>query len=413
MEEKQFDVTIIGGGIVGLSTGRALTQLAPRLRLLILDKERQLGTHQTGHNSGVIHSGIYYRPGTLKAALCIKGARAMVTYCETHGIPYRRCGKVVVATAPEELPTLEELYRRGVANGVESIALIGPEQLQELEPHATGIRALHVPTAGIVDYTQVARSFAQEIQGHGGTIQTNSQLLRLTQSNGGWILHTSQGEISSRFLLNCGGLHADRIAGLSRTKTELKIVPFRGEYYELVPSRRQLIQGLLYPVPDPRFPFLGVHFSRRIDGRVEAGPNAIVAWKREGYRKSDIRLRDLIETVTYPGFWRMAAKYWKTGLMEIHRSFSKKAFVRSLQRLVPAIKEEDLVPGGSGVRAQALDSSGKLLDDFHLIQAKGAIHVCNAPSPAATVSLAIGEFIAKAAVKQIESSSYAQTEAKT
>ena len=395
-----YDIAIVGGGIVGLSTAMALSTQAPRLRLLVVEKEPRLGAHQTGHNSGVIHSGIYYRPGSLKASLCVTGAKALIAFCQSHGIPVKQCGKLVIATSQEELPRLEALYVRGQANGVPDLALLGPEEIQEREPHAAGIRALWVPSAGIVDFTQVAKTYAEILRRQGVLIQTNTRLLKSSLTGGTLLLQTSQGQIQSRYLINCAGLHADRVARQSLSPAPLTIVPFRGEYYELLPHRRALVRGLIYPVPDPRFPFLGVHLTRRIDNRVEAGPNALLALKREGYRKTDFSLRDTWEMLTYPGLWRMAARYWRTGLTELLRSVGKQAFVRSVQRLVPKIQAEDLVPAEAGVRAQMLDRAGVLLDDFFLEFTERAIHVCNAPSPAATASLAIGETIAQEATRR-------------
>ena len=402
MQKNRYDITLIGGGIVGLATALAVGRRAPGTRVLVLEKELSCATHQTGHNSGVIHSGVYYKPGSLKARLCLQGSEALVLFCQANGIPFQQCGKVIVATREEELPRLKELHRRGIANGVPGVTLIGPERLRELEPHAVGIQALHVPSAGIVDYRQVADAFARQIQDQGGTIQTGSRVFKALPTTDGWLLETSHGPVATDHLINCAGLYSDRLARMSQTSTTSTshIIPFRGEYYELIPERSHLVRSLIYPVPDPRFPFLGVHFSRRIQGRVEAGPNAVLALHREGYRKSDVNGRDLLEMVAFPGFWKMAARYWKTGLEELYRSFSKPAFVRALQRLVPAIERGDLVPAGAGVRAQAVDPAGNLLDDFHLVQERGAIHVCNAPSPAATASIAIGEFIADAALKQ-------------
>ncbi len=393
----QYDATVIGGGIVGLSTAMALISSQKELRVLLLEKEKQLAFHQTGRNSGVIHSGVYYAHGSLKARLCVQGARTLIAFCRQHRIPYQICGKLIVATQPEELPRLKELRRRALANGVEGCSLVGPERMREIEPNAAGIQALHVPATGIVDYSQVAQAFAHQIQEGGGTILTQCRLLRATREGGRLRLFTTQGEFQSRLLINCGGLHADRIAG---SPVPLKIIPFRGEYFELVPEKRKLIRGLIYPVPDPRFPFLGVHLSRRVDGRVEAGPSAVLAFKREGYRKTDVGLSDSLEMLLFPGFWRMSARYWKTGLYELRRSFSKKLFVRDVRRLVPAVSEKDFVPSVSGVRAQAVNAAGALLDDFHLIQQDRMIHVVNAPSPAATASLAIGDHLA-AAAKQL------------
>ena len=401
--QGKYEIAILGGGIVGLATALALLRHSPERRIVILEKEERLAFHQTGRNSGVIHSGVYYRPGSMKALLCVKGAQALIAFCRQCRIPHQICGKLIVATQPEELPHLQELHRRGLANGVGNCSLLGPERMREIEPNAAGIQALHVPSTGIVDYTEVAQAFAHRIQEGNGKIMTQCQLLHLVRENGGLRLLTTQGEFQTCLLINCGGLHSDRIAGSAGTPVPLKIIPFRGEYFELVTEKKNLVRGLIYPVPDPRFPFLGVHLSRRINGKVEAGPSAVLALKREGYRKTDVSLSDSLEMFLFPGFWRMAARHWKTGLYELQRSFSKSIFVRDVQRLVPAICEKDLVPSDSGVRAQAVDGAGNLLDDFHLIQADRMIHVVNAPSPAATASLAIGETIADTAAKRLSS----------
>lgn len=389
----QFDTTIIGGGIIGLATALEITQRWPHLKLAVLEKEEHLATHQTGHNSGVIHSGIYYKPGSLKAQTCMTGAQAIVTFCQQHDIPYEICGKVVVATSPAEIPRLEELHRRGTANGVEGMEMIGPERLRELEPHATGIKALHVPTTGIIDFPRVAQTYARLIQEKGGEIRLRHELRRIVHTDGGLVLETSQGSLYSKFMINCGGLFCDRIARMAGAQPDLQIVPFRGEYYTVVAQRRSLIKNLIYPVPDPAFPFLGVHFTRTIDGLVEAGPNAVLAFAREGYKKSDFNARDLQETLTFSGFRKMARKYWQTGLGELYRSFSKQAFLTALQRLLPELTLSDLQPGGSGVRAQAISSQGALVDDFMITVIGSALHVLNAPSPGATASLAIGKMI--------------------
>jgi len=403
MAENEYDVAITGGGILGLATALALTRRQPRLRLALLEKEEGLAAHQTGHNSGVIHSGIYYRPGSLKASLCVRGARSLILFCREKGIPVQRCGKVIVAVTEEELPRLAELHRRGTANGVPDLALIGPERLRELEPHARGLRAIHVPGVWVVDYRRVVEVFARELRAAGAALLTGTRLTGLAQGTRSLRLETSRGEISARFLINCAGLHADRIALRSGASLPLRIIPFRGEYWELAPERRGSVRGLIYPVPDPRFPFLGVHLSVRIDGRVEAGPSAVLALKREGYRRRDLDPRDLCEMLLFPGFWRMALRYWQTGLQELGCSRSKALFVRQVRRLMPDLQERDLLPAGSGVRAQAVWNDGSLLDDFHLVQEKRSLHVCNAPSPAATASLAIGEQIAEAALPRIVS----------
>ena len=393
----QFDLIVVGGGIVGLAASLAIVQQHPTLKIVILEKEEQLATHQTGHNSGVIHSGIYYKPGSLKAQTCVTGAKALVAFCKEYGIPYERCGKVVVATAADELPRLEALYRRGTANGVEGLEMISPERLRELEPHARGLKALYVPATGIVDFPRVAQTYARLVQERGGEIRTRYEVRKILHRNEGLVLETSQRSVRGNFLINCGGLHCDRIARLAGAQIDLQIVPFRGEYYTLAPSRRHLVKNLIYPVPDPALPFLGVHFTRTLDGLVEAGPNAVLAFAREGYQKTDFTLADLQETLTFPGFWRMARRYWKTGIGEMYRSYSKNAFLKALQRLLPDLRETDLQCGGIGVRAQAIASSGALVDDFVIAPSRRALHVLNAPSPGATSSLTIGRFIAEKA----------------
>ena len=397
---SSYDVGVVGAGIVGLATAMALKKRRPEARLILLDKEPRVGWHQTGHNSGVIHSGIYYRPGSLKASLCVRGGRALLSFCRENGIPVERCGKVIVALSKEELPRLEELYRRGITNQVEGLSQIGPERLKEIEPNSRGIQALHLPSVSVVDYQQVAQAFSRTLRAQEVPIRLSTPVLRITQNSQGLLLHSASEEFQVRYLISCAGLQADRLATGTGMPLPLQIIPFRGEYYELVPEKRSLVRGLIYPVPDPRLPFLGVHLSRRIDGRVEAGPNAVLAFKREGYKKTDLNLEDLRQMVSFPGFWRMAGRYWRTGLEEMRRSFSKADFVRSIQRLVPAIQGADLKPGGSGVRAQAVNEQGDLLDDFHLVQNNRSLHLCNAPSPAATASIAIGEYVAEAAVKQ-------------
>jgi L-2-hydroxyglutarate oxidase len=393
--DSNFDIVIVGGGIVGLATALQTLTSLPGTRLALLEKEAEIARHQTGHNSGVIHSGLYYKPGSLKARNCVAGAVAMVEFCRTHGIPHDICGKVVVATEESELPGLEELMRRGSANGVPGIAKISVEQLRESEPHCSGIAALHVPGTGIVDYSLVARKYGELIQAAGGQILTNCEVRGIRQHSSEVVLETTRGAFKSTRVVNCAGLHSDRILRLAGDKNDLQIVPFRGEYYEIVPQRRALVRNLIYPVADPRFPFLGVHFTRRISGGIEAGPNAVLALKREGYRKTDFNLKDAVETAAFPGFWRMAAKYWRSGFGEYYRSLSKSAFTRALQKLVPEIRSSDLEPAGAGVRAQALDNTGRLLDDFAIVRSQQMIHVCNVPSPAATASLVIGKQIAE------------------
>ncbi len=392
----ESQVTVIGGGIVGLATALAMAERFPASRPLVLEKEADIARHQTGHNSGVIHSGLYYRPGSLKARMTVAGARRMVEFCRQHGIAHDVCGKVVVATTAAEIPRLEELRRRGEANGVQ-VELIGPERLREIEPHAAGLQALHVPATGIVDYIAVAHRYAGLIGERGGEVRTATRVVGVAREGAGWVIETTTGTVRARNLVNCAGLQSDRVARLAGFEPPVRIVPFRGEYYRLVRQRESLVRGLIYPVPDPAFPFLGVHFTRMIGGGVEAGPNAVLSLKREGYAKTDFAVRDAWEALTYPGFLRLAARYWRTGLGEMVRSFSKTAFVGALQRLLPELRREDLEPGGSGVRAQALEASGALVDDFSIQEGAGVVHVLNAPSPAATASLSIGEAIAERA----------------
>lgn len=391
------DVAIVGAGIVGLATAMEMLNRHPSLTLRVIDKEPQIAAHQSGHNSGVIHSGIYYAPGSLKARLCVEGSRALMRFCAERGIPIDRCGKVIVATHPSELGRLQDLYNRGVANGVQGLELIGPQRLRELEPYATGIRAIYSPVTAIVDYTRVAAAYADEIRARGGEILTGRPVTGIVQRGERVILQTPQGEIETRYLITCGGLYSDRLAEMTGAAADPRIVPFRGDYYVLVPSKRYLVRGLIYPVPDPALPFLGVHFTKRIDGEVWAGPNAVLAFAREGYEKLRFDIKEDWLTLSFGGFWRLARKYWRTGLDEMVRDFSKAAFVRALQRYVPSLRSDDVVPGPSGVRAQALSASGALVDDFIVSQNGNAIHVRNAPSPGATSSLAIGRLIVERA----------------
>lgn len=388
------DVTIIGGGIVGLAAAVALSECHPRARLLVLDKEPRLATHQTGHNSGVIHSGIYYKPGSFKARLCVEGARLMTEFCDAHGIGYERCGKVIVATEEAELPRLNALHERGTANGVPGLRMMPGGEVKDYEPHCRAIRALLSPATAIVDYVQTAETMAAVIEKRGAEVVTGARVTAIRRHADGLTLETPRGAFSTRSLINCGGLHADRVARLMGVRPEVRIIPFRGEYYMLRPERRSLVRGLIYPVPDPQFPFLGVHFTRTVHGEVEAGPNAVLAFAREGYTMGTVRLGEALGTFAYRGFWAMARRYWRMGAYEFYRSVSKAAFVRSLQRLVPDLGAEDIAPGGAGVRAQAVSPDGSLVDDFKISVTPGAIHVLNAPSPAATASLAIGRHIA-------------------
>jgi L-2-hydroxyglutarate oxidase LhgO len=393
MPDQQCDVAIIGAGIIGLAVGLQLLRQYPGLRLVVLEKENETAAHQTGHNSGVLHSGLYYKPGSLKARLSVQGMADLVQFCQEHDIPCEICGKVVVATNDREIPALVELLRRGRANGLRGICELNPEEIREIEPHAAGIRGIHVPTTGITDFKMIAAKYAELISRAEGQVLTNSGVEGIVSKSDSIALETSSGVVQAGFVINCAGLQSDRIARMAGLDAQLRIVPFRGEYYELVPSKHHLIRGLVYPVPDPRFPFLGVHFTKRIHGGVEAGPNAVLSFKREGYTRTSFDLRDAASTFFFSGFWKMAAQHWKSGFGEFYRSFSKAAFTRALQKLLPALTEQDIKPGGSGVRAQALDRSGKLLDDFHFAYQDRILHVFNVPSPAATASLAIGREI--------------------
>lgn len=388
----QHDLVIIGGGIVGLATAYAFTRRQPDRSLCILEKEPQLATHQTGHNSGVLHSGIYYKPGSLKARNCRAGKLAMEQFCREQNIAFDNCGKVIVAVVESEIPPLERILERGLANGVQC-ERIGPERLRELEPHARGAAAIHVPESGIVDYAQVCERLAQLVTAHGNEIHTSTRVLALRDSGNEITVETTKGPFAARQVVNCAGLYSDRVARMGDADPGAKIVPFRGEYYELQPDAEHLVNALIYPVPDPNFPFLGVHFTRMIHGGVECGPNAVLALAREGYRKTDIRLGDALESLAYPGFLRLARKYWRTGIGEVYRSLSKRAFVRALQRLVPEITSAALHAAPAGVRAQAVARDGTMVDDFLFVDSNRVCHVCNAPSPAATASLNIGSLI--------------------
>ena len=399
MERQQYDVAIVGGGIIGLSTAMHLTQRNPDLRVAVLEKEAELATHQTGHNSGVIHSGIYYRPGSHKANFCVAGVQKLIRFCDENEIEYELCGKVIVATDESELGRLENLHQRGVANGVEGLEVIGPERLKEIEPHAAGVKALWSPGTGIADYPKVAQTYATKFAHSGGDVFTGAPVRNITRHGGTLAVETPKGTVQASHVINCAGLYADRVAAMIEERVDVRIVPFRGEYYTLRPESHHLVSGLIYPVPDPRFPFLGVHYTRNIWGSVEAGPNAVLALSREGYRKRDFRLGETMGTLTYPGFWKMTSKHWRTGVSEMRRSYSKSIFLRDLQRLLPEIREEDLASGGSGVRAQAVARDGALLDDFSIIRGREAVHVLNAPSPGATSSLAIGEHIVELAAE--------------
>jgi L-2-hydroxyglutarate oxidase LhgO len=390
---EESDVAVVGGGIVGLATAERMSRVHPDCKVAVIEKEDGVAAHQTGHNSGVVHSGIYYSPGSLKARLCVQGGALLREFCRAYGIPLRVRGKLVVATEDYQLAALAELERRGKANSVDGVVTVGPERLREIEPHASGLRALYVPETAVVDFAEVARALAKTITGRGGEIHTGARVLRVRPDAQALVLETTKGPLRTRYLIACAGLYSDRIARLEGADPKARIVPFRGEYYRLVPARSHLVRGLIYPVPDPRFPFLGVHLTRMVNDVVEAGPNAVLALHREGYTKTRLSLRDMSEILSYRGFWKFAARHWRTGLAETARSFSKKAFARSLSRLVPDIREQDLQPADAGVRAQALAPTGELVDDFLIVERSRALHVCNAPSPAATASLAIAREI--------------------
>lgn len=385
-------VAIVGGGIVGLATAYQLLVRFPSTRLLLFEKETGPARHQTGNNSGVLHCGLYYKPGSKKAKLAVQGIRRMVEFCQNHSVPHEICGKLVIATEPEEIPRLHALLERGIANGLQGLQLLEPEQIQEYEPHAAGIAAIRVPEEGIVDFKAATEAMAGEVLSRGGEVHYASEVLQLQYSRS-WHISTTSGDYDADVLINCGGLQCDRISKMAGNHDSTRIVPFRGEYFKLKPSSQHLVHNLIYPVPDPKFPFLGVHFTRLIHGGIEAGPNAVLAFAREGYRHTDIRLRDMVETFTYPGFWRFLRRYPSMCWEEFHRSFSKALFCQSLQRLVPRLQLDDLMAGGAGVRAQALSTSGELLQDFYFVRQAKALHVLNAPSPAATASLTIADAI--------------------
>lgn len=396
----QYDVIIVGGGIVGLATALQLQLQHPSKKVLVLEKEKALAQHQTANNSGVIHSGIYYKPGSLKATNCLRGYRLLIDFCQQHDIPFERCGKIIVATEENELPLLENLFVRGQQNGLANLKKLTREELKEHEPHVNGLAGIFVPQTGIVDYKLVAEKYGHVLKEKGGVIHLGEKVIDIQKNKDGCVVVTQKQSYTGTLVINCAGLYSDKIAALTTSPLHLRIIPFRGEYYKLRPEKEYLVKNLIYPVPDPNFPFLGVHFTRMAKGGVEAGPNAVLAFKREGYRKSQVNLAELAETLAWPGFQKVAAKYWRTGMGEMYRSFSKAAFTRALQKLIPDIQEHDLVDGGAGVRAQACDRTGGLVDDFLILENEGVINVCNAPSPAATSSLAIGETVAALAAKR-------------
>ena len=395
-----YDVIVIGAGVLGASTAMQLAEGSPRLRVAVVEKEARAAVHQSGRNSGVIHSGIYYKPGSLKAATCVAGARALPAFCERESVPHEVTGKVIVATSEAELPALEELRRRGEANGVPGVEVIGPERLREIEPHARGVKALYSPSTAIVDFVRVTEAYLERARRADAEVIFGAKVVGFAEKPEGVELRTTAGDVTGRVVVNCAGLYADAVARMMGGAADTRVIPFRGEYFLLAPEARELVNGLVYPVPDPRFPFLGAHFTRTIDGGVEAGPNAVLALAREGYGKASVNPGEVAGMLGYPGFWRMGARYWKTGLTETYRSLRKGAFVRALQALVPETRAEHLKPGGAGVRAQAVDRQGRLVDDFRIEHTARAVHVRNAPSPAATASLEIGRRIAALAVER-------------
>ena len=398
---EKYDVIVVGAGIVGLATALQIKQQRPALKVMVLEKESKVAAHQTGNNSGVIHSGIYYKPGSLKALNCIEGYHLLIEFCKAHQIPFELCGKIIVATSESELTALDNIYKRGVENGLTGLRYINSEEIKAIEPETYGVKGLVVPQTGIVDYKVVANKYAEVFQSLGGVLMFNQKVVAVNAQAHEIQVKTSQQSFTTRLMVNCAGLYSDKVAAMTIPDLDIKIIPFRGEYYALKHEKRQMVKHLIYPVPDPNFPFLGVHFTRRIDGEIEAGPNAVLAFKREGYKKSQINLKELIESLTWSGFIAVFKKYWRTGFGEMYRSFSKAAFTKALQKLMPNIKASDLVIGGAGVRAQACDKTGGLIDDFAIRELPGQIHVLNAPSPAATSSLAIGKSIAALAFKQL------------
>ena len=388
-----YDIAVIGGGIVGMSFAMQAAQAFPDARIVVLEKEDGLARHQTGHNSGVIHSGVYYKVGSLKARLCVAGAREMVAFCAHHAIPYEVCGKLIVATTPEEALRLDDLRARGEANGLTGLELLDASAMREIEPHVGGVRALKVPSTGITDYALVTAKYAEIATAHGVEVKTGAGVVGFANAPGEVVVRTKSGEYAAHYIVNCAGLYSDRIAQLAGHDPGMMVIPFRGEYYDLSPSRASMVRALIYPLPDPAYPFLGVHFTRRIHGNVDAGPNAVLAFRREGYRRTDFDFVETMEVAKYSGFQSMARLHWKNGLSEMRRSWSKRLFVRSCQRLLPEVRMEDMTPGGSGVRAQAVAADGSLVDDFRFVARERFLHVLNVPSPAATASLPIGRAI--------------------
>ena len=393
MIDRQYDVVVVGGGIIGLATSMKLTQDFPNLKVAVLEKEKEVAQHQTGHNSGVIHAGIYYAPGSQKANFCSTGGKLLRDFCDEYGIAYDMCGKLIVATDDSEVPQLEELFKRGTENGAQGLRMVNQEEIKDIEPYSAGVKAILSPNTGIIDYFEVSQAYASRMRENGGDLLTNVEVISIENKDNLVYINTTSGTVAAKYVLNCAGLHADTVARMMGVDVGVKIVPFRGEYFSIIPEKEHMVKGLIYPVPDPSMPFLGVHFTRRINGSVEAGPNAVLAFAREGYKKTDVNLKDTLGTLSYSGFWKMSAKYWKVGMHEQYRSLVKGVFVKSLQKLMPEITGDDLGNPGAGVRAQVIDSNGGLLQDFAIEASANAIHVLSAPSPGATSSLTISEYI--------------------
>ena len=393
MIDRQYDVVVVGGGIIGLATSMKLTQDFPNLKVAVLEKEKEVAQHQTGHNSGVIHAGIYYAPGSQKANFCSTGGKLLRDFCDEYGIAYDMCGKLIVATDDSEVPQLEELFKRGTENGAQGLRMVNQEEIKDIEPYSAGVKAILSPNTGIIDYFEVSQAYATRMRENGGDLLTNVEVISIENKDNLVYINTTSGTVVAKYVLNCAGLHADTVARMMGVDVGVKIVPFRGEYFSIIPEKEHMVKGLIYPVPDPSMPFLGVHFTRRINGSVEAGPNAVLAFAKEGYKKTDVNLKDTLGTLSYSGFWKMSAKYWKVGMHEQYRSLVKGVFVKSLQKLMPEITGDDLGDPGAGVRAQVIDSNGGLLQDFAIEASANAVHVLSAPSPGATSSLTISEYI--------------------
>ena len=400
--DRQYDVVVVGGGIIGLATSMKLTQDFPNLKVAVLEKEKEVAQHQTGHNSGVIHAGIYYAPGSQKANFCSTGGKLLRDFCEEYGIAYDMCGKLIVATDDSEIPQLEELFKRGTENGAEGLRMVDREEIKDIEPYSAGVKAILSPNTGIIDYFEVSQAYATRMRENGGDLLTNVEVISMENRDNLVYINTTSGTVAAKYVLNCAGLHADTVARMMGVDVGVKIVPFRGQYFSIIDEKEHMVKGLIYPVANPSMPFLGVHFTRRINGSVEAGPNAVLAFAREGDKKTDVNLKDTLETLSYSGFWKMSAKYWKVGMHEQYRSLVKGVFVKSLQKLMPEITGDDLGAPGAGVRAQVIDSNGGLLQDFAIEASPNAIHVLSAPSPGATSSLTISEYIVDLAQKSFD-----------